>query len=642
MCGITGVLSNNRRAVIRLMTNALEHRGPDAEGYYEDDCIALGHRRLSIVDLQTGGQPISNESCTLQMICNGEIYNSPELRKKLIAQGHVFKTATDVEVIVHLYEQYGKNCVHHLRGMFAFAIWDKPNRILFLARDHLGQKPILFIQKNGEFLFASEAKALIASGVVSPTVDLDGLWHYVSLRFLPDEYSLFKGIHKLPAASRLTVRDGKVEVERYWDLRFDEKLSGGGKEIADGLDALLRATVHEHLLSDVPVGAFLSGGIDSSTVAAIMTQVLPRPIPSFSIGVKEQKFNELPYARMVAEQYGMQQHERIVEAKLVETLPAMIQHMEEPVDPFAVGVYLVSRLASGHVKVALGGDGGDENFAGYDRYAGQRIVDYYCLLPEWFRRKLMKRLIDRIPESFGYKSYAQKAAWMNEMSFFASGDRYAQSMAFLRFTQDAKRRLFTSVAQAEIEDYDSADKILEYFNSSNIEGLVDKMLYTDLMTRIPEHLLMIVDRMSMAHSLEVRSPLIDVRVVEFAASIPETKKLHGRKLKWILRKVAARYLPRELITRKKQGFGFPIGIWLRGELRGLLGNLFRESRFVANGLFERKYIESILREHMEGRANHELRLWILLNLELWHRMYIEGDSLDAVRDTVSRLLATSA
>lgn len=642
MCGIAGILSNNRRSAIRAMTNALAHRGPDAEGYYEDDWVALGHRRLSIVDLQTGDQPISNESGTIQLVCNGEIYNSPELRKKLISQGHRFKTGTDVEVVVHLYEQYGKNCVKYLRGMFAFAIWDKRNRVLFLGRDHLGQKPIFFFNNGSEFAFASEIKSLIAGGIVKPDVDMEGLWHYVSLRFLPDKYSLFKGVQKLPAASTLTVKDGKVHIDRYWDLEFNRKNNGTDLALADELDSLLRTTVREHLLSDVPVGAFLSGGIDSSTISAMMAEQMEDAVASFSIGVKEHRFNELPYARLVTDRYAMEAHERIVEAKLVETLPLMIHHMEEPADPFGVGVFLVSRLAREHVKVVLGGDGGDENFAGYDRYAGQRWAEYYSFLPEWFRRNIMRRLIAQVPESFAYKSYAQKATWINEMSFFGSGERYAQSMAFLRFTQGAKRELFTARAQREINDDDSIGKILEHFDSPNVEGLVDRMLYTDLMTRIPDHLLMTVDRMSMAHSLEVRSPLLDVRVVEFAASIPENRKLRGQELKWILKRVADRYLPHSLITRKKQGFGFPIGIWLRGELRGLMERLFRESRFVASGLFEQGYMDELLKQHIEGRANHEFRLWILLNLELWYRMYIEGDSLETVRETVDRLMMKTA
>jgi asparagine synthase (glutamine-hydrolysing) len=639
MCGITGIISKTNRDVISPMTRALIHRGPDGEGFYSDDTIALGHRRLSIIDLEGGKQPISSENGALQLICNGEIYNSPELRQELVARGHTFKTRTDVEVILHLYEELGQECVKRLRGMFAFAIWDTDRQMLFLARDHMGQKPLFFYQNDKEFLFASEIKSILASGIVKPDIDLDALWHYVSLRFIPDQYSLFRGIRKLPAASWLEWEHGTVRTGQYWRPDFSKKLSGDESEIEAGLDELLRETVSMHMLSDVRVGAFLSGGIDSSTIAAMMAQVSPEPIPTFSIGVKEQQFNELPFARMVAERYGMETYEKVVRADLIHLLPAMIHHLDEPSDPFAVGVYLVSKVASEVTKVVLSGDGGDENFAGYDRFAGQRLTDYYCVLPEWFRKRVMKRLIDRIPESFGYKSFSQKAAWINDMSFYSSGERYAQSMSFLRFTTEAKSRLFTSEARGALTDADSVGKILRYFNAENAEDLVDRMLYTDLMTRMPDHLLPIVDRMSMAHSLETRAPIVDYKMVEYAAAIPANLKLKGRNLKYILKKVASRYIPQELITRKKQGFGFPLGLWMRSDLKSFLKNLFAESRFVEQGIFNRDYMNLLLDEHLEGKADHNFRLWILINLELWYRLYFEGETEDSLRDLTDRLMA---
>jgi len=639
MCGIAGIISTKNQDAIEPMTRAMVHRGPDGEGFYSDDFIALGQRRLSIIDLKGGRQPISNETGSLQLICNGEIYNSPELRRALEAKGHVFKTATDVEVILHLYEEYGSNCVKHLRGMFAFAIWDGIKRVLFLARDHMGQKQLFYHWNGEEFLFASEVKALLASKLMKPQVDLDALWHYVSLRFIPDDYSLFRDIKKLPAATSLTWQDGRIATERYWTLHFREKLPGSETEIEEGLNALLLDTVKIHMLSDVRVGAFLSGGIDSSTVAAMMARVSGETIPTFSIGVQEQQFNELPYARMVSERYGMEAHEKIVRADLVHLIPSMIYHLDEPSDPFGVGVYLVSQLAREKVKVVLGGDGGDENFAGYDRFAGQRLVDYYCVLPEWFRKRIMKRIIDRIPESFGYKSFAQKAGWLNEMSFFTRGERYSQSMSFLRFTNEAKERLFTPQARRRIQDDNSVAKILRFFDAENAEDLVDRMLYTDLMTRMPDHLLPIVDRMSMAHSLESRSPLMDYKVVEYAASIPSEMKLKGRNLKYLLKKVASRYLPEELICRKKQGFGFPLGHWMRTELKDFIRNLFDQSRFVELGLFEKAYMDRLLREHVEGRADHNFRLWILINLELWYRIFFEGYSVESARELVAMLEA---
>jgi asparagine synthase (glutamine-hydrolysing) len=460
----------------------------------------------------------------------------------------------------------------------------------------------------------------------------------MALRFIPDEHSLFKGIHKLPAATGLTWNNGSIQLRRYWDPSFREKLPANEMEIEEALDALLRDTVKGHMQSDVPVGAFLSGGIDSSTIAAIMADLSGERIPTFSIGVAEQGFNELPYAKMVSDRYDMEAHARVVRADLIHLIPSMISHLDEPADPFGVGVYLVSKVASENVKVVLGGDGGDENFAGYDRYSGNRLVDYYCVLPEWFRRQVMARMVGLIPESFGYKSLAQKAAWVNDMSFLSGGERYARSMSFLRFTDEAKEQLFTPQAMAQMSDRDSVAKILRYFDAENVNDLVDRMLYTDLMTRMPDHLLPIVDRMSMAHSLESRCPLVDHKLVEFAASIPGELKLNGRNLKYILKRVAGRYLPQELINREKQGFGFPLALWMRKELSGFIRNLFAESRFIEAGLFQREYVHSLIDEHLNGKADHNFRLWILINLEFWHRLNFEGDTVDSLRGFTDRLM----
>lgn len=640
MCGIVGILSsdNSKKEKIYQMTEILAHRGPDENGHYLDENIAIGQSRLSIIDLSTGRQPMSNETDDLFLVCNGEIYNSPELRKHLISMGHSFKTTTDVEVILHLYEEYGRNCVKHLQGMFALALWDKNKKTLFLARDHLGQKPLFFYQNNSFFTFSSEIKGILRTGLVEPQIDLNGLWHYISLRFIPDQYSLFKNINKLPAGSWLYIENGQIRIERYWDVDFTKKLPNKESEIEEGLNNLLRDTVKMHLLSDVPLGTFLSGGIDSSTVTAMVAEITGQSIPTFSIGVEEQAFNEIPYAQMVTDKYQLEPHNKKVKADLIHLIPSMIYHMDEPSDPFGVGVYLVAQVARETVKVVLGGDGGDENFAGYDRFAGNRLVDYYCLFPEWFRKSIVKKVVNRIPESFGYKSLAQKAAWVNEMSFFANGSRYAHSMSFLRFTQDAKQKLFTDISRNQIDDYNSFSKILKYFDSANADDLVDKMLYTDLMTRMPDHLLTIVDRMCMAHSLESRSPLIDYKVVEYAASIPGDLKLKGKDLKYILKKVASRYLPKELIYRKKQGFGFPIGIWLRTELADFLKNLFSQSRFVNLGIFNQEYINTLLSEHLEGKKDHNFRLWILLNLELWYRIYFENETVNSMKEFTDKLM----
>jgi asparagine synthase (glutamine-hydrolysing) len=535
-------------------------------------------------------------------------------------------------VILHLYEEYGESCVNHLRGMFAFALWDARARKLFLARDHLGQKPLFYYMKGDTFVFASEIKGLFASGLVAPELCLEGMWHYMSLRFMPDQYSLFQGVHKLPAASTLSFRDGKLEVGKYWSISFADKFRGGEAELIDRLDQLLADTVEAHLLSDVRVGSFLSGGIDSTTVASMMAEKTASPVPVFSVGVEERSFNELPAARLVAQKYGMEHHEQVANADIIGLLPRMLYHMDEPADPYGVGVYLVSELARETVKVALSGDGADESFAGYDRYAGQRVVDFYCLLPAWFRRSVMRPLIEALPETFAYKSISQKARWVHAMSQFSSGERYAESMSFLRFTPEAKERLFTAAAKSRIEDYASVDKILTHFDAANSEELVDRMLHTDLMTRVPDHNLVIGDRMSMAHSLEVRAPFVDYQVVEFAARLPGKLKLKSGRLKYILRQVAARYIPREVVKKPKQGFGFPLGAWMRADLAGVLKQLLSHSRLAELDIFRQQEIDKIVSEHIGGKIDHSYRLWILLNLEVLQRLYFEGSTIDSTAE----------
>jgi asparagine synthase (glutamine-hydrolysing) len=431
--------------------------------------------------------------------------------------------------------------------------------------------------------------------------------------------------------------DGQVRLERYWSFSCVDKLAGTEAELTDALDHHLQETVRSHLLGDVPVGAFLSGGIDSSLVTALMAGVSAKPVPTFSIGVREESFSELPYAAQVAHRYRTDHHQEIVSANLIHLVPKMVWHMDEPSDPFGAGVYLVSSLAAGRVKVVLSGDGGDELFAGYDRFAGQRLATVYALLPRSLRQVLIRRMIGLVPETFGYKSLAQKLHWLNEMSLLESGERYASSMSFLRFTEDAKRSLFTPDALAGLHGLDSTDKILVHFNSPNASDLVDRMLYTDLMTRIPDHLLPIVDRMSMSQGLEVRPPLLEHRMVEFAGHLPANLKLRGTKLKYILRRVAARYLPAELVKRPKQGFGFPLAQWMRTDLAHLLSEVFADSRFIAAGVFSRPYVERLLREHLEGKHDHNFRLWILLNLEVWHRLFLEQQTLEEVSGWFERL-----
>ena len=643
MCGIAGIVSENPdlyRALPR-MVSSLVHRGPDDEGIEYLNGAALGHRRLSIIDLGGGHQPMFNASRSVAIVFNGEIYNFLTLRKQLESEGRHFQTRSDTEVILHLYEKYGEDCVMHLDGMFAFGIWDIVRKKLVLVRDHMGQKPLFFCETPVGLAFASEVKSLLASNLVEREIELEALYHYISLRFIPDQYTLFKGIKKLPAAHRLVYENGKLRIDRYWEFSSLDKINGTEEEITDQLDHMLFETVKAHMVSDVPVGSFLSGGIDSSLITAMMAMQSDKPISTFSIGVKEEDFNELPFAKLVAEQYKTEHHEQVVQADLVHLVPKMIWHLDEPSDPFGVGLYLVSQLASKYVKVVLSGDGGDELFAGYDRFSGNRLADLYCVIPKFLRKSLLKELIDKFPEGFTYKSFSQKLRWLNEMSLLDDdGDRYAQSMSFLRYTEESKSLLFTDQAKKKLGYIDSKEKILTHFNSHNVSELVDRMLYTDLMTRMPDHLLTIVDRMAMAHGLEVRPPLLEHKMVEFGARVPSHLKLNGSRLKYILRKVASRYIHPSLITRKKQGFGFPLAYWMRDELRGFLRQVVKESCFIENGLFNRNYVQNMIEEHIDGKRDHNFRIWIFMNLEIWYRIFIEEHTVEAIGEWINGFVRT--
>jgi len=629
MGGISGYFGKDAASKVKRMFARIDPHGRTEEAFYTGGNMALAQRRLHAAGLEGRRQPIVNETGRLALVCNGQVFNSHDLRETLEGQGHVFSTANGAEVILHLYESEGDTCVEKLRGMFAFALWDNDRQRLLMARDHMGQKPLFYSLRNGELAFASEVKTVLASGLPGMAPDLEGLWHYMSLRYLPDDKSLFEGVTKLQAGHLAIYEHGNVVERRYWRLdTFRNKLSGTEQELTDALDDVLLEAVRAHMRSDVPVGAFLSGGIDSSLVTGMMAKVTNEPFHTFSIGVKEQDINELPWARMVSSRYNLIAREEVVEANVIDKIPEMIDHMDEPADPFGVGVYLVSQVAAKDVKVVLSGDGGDENFAGYDRFAGQRLAGLYGVLPAGLRRHVLGRLFNLVPESFGYKSLASKLKWLNDMSFYDAGERYARSMSFLRFTDEDKAAIFTDEAKMKIANSDSVGKILQFFNDGTADELLDKMLYTDLMTRIPDHLLTISDRMSSAHAIEVRPPMIDYRVTEFAASLPCNMKLRGRALKHILRRVASRYMPQELIDRPKQGFGFPIARWLRTDLAKFMQTLFSESRFVALGIFHQEAIDRLVNEHISGKADHNFRLWILINLEIWYRMCFEGQTVE--------------
>lgn len=630
MCGIAGAIGEKKEESVRRMTSALVHRGPDDEAYYQDEVVALGFRRLSIVDIEGGRQPIANETGDLILVCNGEIYNSPRLRERLQGAGHRFRTNSDVEVILHLYEDDGIQCIRQLEGMFAFALWDIRNRRLLLARDHMGQKPLYYCNTGGNFYFASEIQALLASGEIERKLDIDALWHYLSLRFMPDRYCLIRGIQKIPAASYLTFQDGQIQSGRYWQPDFRNKLKLDDTEAIDALDDCLQQTVSSHLLSDVTVGSFISGGVDSTTIASMMARQNADPVPVFSIGVDEAGFDELPLAQKVAAANGLTFFGKRVQPNIISLLPKLVHHLGEPADPYGVGIYLVSKLAGENVKVVLSGDGGDESFGGYDRYLGQRMVELFCWLPRVLRRSVLSGLIASVPETFQYKSLAQRLRWLQQMSEFSDGQRYARALGFLRFTPESKNDLFTEQAKSQLSDADSVSQVLRFFDAEQVNELTDRMLYTDLMTRVSDHNLVMGDRMSMAWSLEVRAPFVDPRVIEFAASLPVDLKIRGKQLKYLLRKVAARYIPRELVGLPKQGFGFPLGKWIRHDLRDVIERRMKESIFVEEGIFRREYLQKLTDEHISGHQDHSYRIWLLLGLEIWYELYLEGKPVESV------------
>lgn len=648
MCGIAGVISPeciDDRSVDRIGAS-IRHRGPDEEGVWRgrgaDRHIVLIHRRLSIIGLDDGQQPMPSADGSRILVYNGEIYNYPDLRRELEAQGQTFRTNCDTEVLLHLYERFGPDMVDHLRGMFAFALWDAQSSSLLCARDHLGQKPFFFVHDPARrvFAFASEIKALLAGNIVQPRLDIDCLWHHTGLRFCPGDTTLLSGVRKLRAGERALYRplDETLRVDRYWTLDYRRKESWSFEEALDRLEIVLDQSVNAHLLADVPTGGFLSGGIDSSTVAALAVRHRGREWPTFSIGVGDGDFSELPAARLAAQTIGSRHHEQKVNPDLFLMLPDILWHLEEPGDPHAVGIWLLSRMARPHVKVSLGGDGGDEAFGGYTRFSRSRILDGYAVIPRMIRTSLLAPLIRMLPESYSYYSIASKARWVHEMSLRRGARRQALALTFFRFTEAERRRLFTPETIAAVGNPDTDRFIAEYHDSDACDTDLDRIMYTEQMTRMADHDLRIADRMSMAHSLEMRAPIMDREVASFAARLPATYKIRPGRLKIILRELCRRFYPDEFVDRRKYGFGFPMARWYAGDLAPFVQRLIDDGDIYATGLLRRRRAQALFNEHRSGKIDHSFKIWNLINLEVWHRLYIGGQTRDQVRDWVAERL----
>lgn len=627
MCGICGKIYHDfnrsvEEPIINDMMDSIVHRGPDDEGKYLNKNVGLGFRRLSIIDLSLGHQPMTNEDGTVWLVFNGEIYNHQELREILLNKGHIYKTKTDSETIIHLYEEFGVNCVDHLRGMFAFAIWDNNKKQLFIARDRLGEKPLFYHFDNQKFLFGSEVKTILQEKNIERSINFEAMDCYLSLRFIPAPNTMFNEIKKLPAGHFLLVKDGKLEIKQYWKPSYIEKYKGTKQQAIEELDNMMAEVVKMRLMSDVPLGAFLSGGIDSSLIASLISLNSESKPNTFSIGVVDDDYNELPYAKAVAEKYNTTHREFLIKPVILDILPKVIDMMDEPTDPFAISVYNISQVTRQHVTVALGGDGGDELFGGYDRYHGNKFVSYLHNIPEIIRKTSLETLIKIFPEDFSKKSLSQKLRWLNHMSSFDDDRRYFESMSFFRFLDKNKNELYSSDLQSKLNGDHPSKYIGNYFNDDVTNNYLDAMMYTDLMSRLPDYTLQILDRMTMAHSLEGRSPFLDHKLIEFAATLPPEWKVSNGKLKAILREYSKKYLPPVLLTREKQGFGFPLNRWLKNDLKEMINDVFSSSKLISDGYFNRNYVNKIKDEHQKGIVDHQMRIWGLLNMELWYNSFI--------------------
>lgn len=628
MCGIVGIVRRDERAVdeavLTRMCDAIRHRGPDEEGFYFRDSVGLGMRRLAIIDLAGGQQPIHNEDKTAWIVFNGEIYNYLELRESLEKLGHHFYTDSDTEAILQAYEEYGVDCPKYLRGMFAFAIWDERKKELLLARDRVGKKPLLYSLVNGGIVFGSEFSALLAHPDVSREIAPEAIHYYLSFMCVPAPLTAYRAIKKLePGHTLRFTANGEMKIERYWQLSFSDKLKISEEEAGERAVELLREAVRIRLMSEVPLGAFLSGGIDSSAVVALMSQESAGQVKTFSIGFEEQDFSELAHARRVAEHVGAEHHEFIVRPDAMEVLPTLVEHYGEPyADSSAIPTYYVSRETRRHVTVALNGDGGDECFAGYERYAAMQLAASYHKVPGVLRRSLIDGVVGLLPENGAGRSRVGRAKRFMQAASLPTVDRYLRWIS--TFNEQAKSEIYTDEYKHSMAGYHTQSFLAPWFKGiNNGHGVVDATLLADTMTYLPNDLLVKVDIASMAVSLEARSPFLDHHLLEFAARLPENYKLRGLTTKYLLKKVLGKLLPTENIKRRKMGFGVPIGHWFRGEMRGFLESTLLSEKALKRGYLKPEAVTNLVHEHTEGRRDSSHQLWTLLMLELWFERFID-------------------
>lgn len=627
MCGITGFVNKDGsaadRAVLERMNEAIRHRGPDEDGFYADQNVGMAMRRLAIIDLASGRQPIHNADKTKWIVFNGEIYNYQELRRGLIERGHKLYTNSDTETVVHLYDEYGVDCLQHLRGMFAIAIWDALERSLFLARDRVGKKPVLYShQKNGDLIFGSEFRAVLEHPSVSREVDNEAIDSYLSYSCVPAPITAFAQIRKLEPGHWLRWKDGDIETRRYWLPDFSNKISISEDDAIKETTRILRESTKLRMISEVPLGAFLSGGVDSSTVVALMAQESSRPVKTFSIGFEEEDFSELKYAKAVAKHVGADHHEFVVKPDALDILPTLVDHYGEPfADSSAIPTYYVSRETRKHVTVALNGDGGDESFAGYERYTAMRVAETYHRIPRALRKALVEFPVSMLPTSEIKRSRLRDGKRFLRAASMPKIERYFQWSS--AFDRQAKKELYTREFHRQIDNFDASRVVGRWFAAANGSGMMDTTMLVDQMTYLPNDLLVKVDIASMANSLEARSPFLDHHLIEFAAGLPEKMKAGGLETKSFLKKVASRLVPKEVIYRRKMGFGVPIGKWFRGEMKAFVRGALLSERSLGRGIIKPEVLKRYVDEHTEARHDHAFRLWALLMLELWYQRFID-------------------
>jgi asparagine synthase (glutamine-hydrolysing) len=626
MCGIVGIVRNDKsevdQALLGRMCAAIRHRGPDDDGFYFNQSVGLGMRRLAIIDLKSGQQPIHNQDRTAWIVFNGEIYNYRELRQKLEKLGHAFYTNSDTEAIVHAYDQYGADCPNHLRGMFAFGIWDERTQELFIARDRVGKKPLLYALVNGQFVFGSEFSALLQHPDIGKDLDFEALNQYLSFMCVPAPLTAYQAIRKLEPGHRLRYRKGDLKIERYWQPDFSNKLDISEEEAGERTIEILREAVKVRLMSEVPLGAFLSGGIDSSAVVALMAEESSTPVKTFSIGFEEQDFSELHHARRVAQHVGADHHEFIVRPDALEVLPILVEHYGEPyADSSAIPTYYVARETRKHVTVALNGDGGDESFAGYERYAAMRLAERYLRIPAVLRDSVVRQAIDLMPSSETRRGRIRDLKRFIQSASLPKVERYLGWVSV--FDGEAKQELYTENFTRQTQGDSAATMLDPWFARANGSGIVDASLLTDIMTYLPNDLLVKVDIATMANSLEARSPFLDHHVIEFAASLPEKYKLRRLTTKYLLKQMLRKLLPAENLHRRKMGFGVPIGHWLRGKLQPLLRETLLAEASLKRGLFKPEAVKHLVELHTRGERDFSPKLWTLLMLELWFQRFID-------------------